>query len=188
MISRNGACICVEQAWQGSLNGSSHSKTWSQNIPLVRPLLSICREAILEYCAERGLHPIYDSSNQDLTYFRNRLRLELIPFLTRYNPAVKRLIWQSSEILKGDDEIIQRSVDEAWQICVLRSGNGWVVFDQLQLSRQPIGLQRRLFRQAIAELSLVCAISALRQRKALNFLVEITKPARLILYRTCGGV
>lgn len=125
---------------------------WSDKIPLVRPLLSIWREAILAYCTERGLQPVYDSSNQDLLYFRNRLRLNLIPYLTGFNPAIKRLIWRSSEVMKRENEIIQMVVEQAWQFCVLETGEGFVAFDAFKLAQQSVGLQRRLFRRAIAQL------------------------------------
>lgn len=155
---------------------------WSENIPLVRPLLSIWREAILAYCTERGLQPVYDSSNEDLTYFRNRLRLDLIPFLTRFNPAIKRVIWRSSEVMKGENEIIQRAVEEAWRICVLQSGEGVVAFDAVNLARQPAGMQRRLFRRAIADLR-----PGLRDigfeaiERARDFLASIEKPSQIDL-------
>jgi len=156
--------------------------TWSEKIPLVRPLLSIWREAILAYCAERGLQPVYDSSNEDLTYFRNRLRLDLIPFLTRFNPAIKRVIWRSSEVMKGENEIIQRAVEEAWRSCILQTGEGFVAFDAQNLVRQPAGMQRRLFRRAIADLR-----PGLRDigfeaiERALVFLAAIEKPSQIDL-------
>jgi tRNA(Ile)-lysidine synthase len=148
----------------------------------VRPLLSIWREEILDYCAERGLQPVYDSSNQDLTYFRNRLRLDLIPFLTGYNPAIKQIILRSSEVMRGESEIIQRAVDDAWRICLLQCGEGFVAFDALNLARQPPGMQRRLFRQAIAKLR-----PGLRDigfeaiERALAFLALIEKPGQIDL-------
>ena len=156
--------------------------TWSENIPLVRPMLSIWREAILAYCAERGLLPVYDASNEDLTYFRNRLRLDLIPFLTRFNPAIKRVIWRNSEVMKGEDEIIQRAVEEAWQVCVLKSGEGFIAFDALNLTRQSAGMQRRLFRRAIGDLR-----PGLRDigfdaiERALEFLAASEKPGQIDL-------
>src|SRR5690606_34005843 len=49
---------------------------WSQDIPLVRPLLSTWREDILAYNRDQGLVAREDATNQDLRYYRNRLRHE----------------------------------------------------------------------------------------------------------------
>jgi len=155
---------------------------WSQEIPLVRPLLSMWREQILDYCAERQLQPVYDSSNQDLTFFRNRLRKELIPYLASFNPAIKRVIWRGSEVMKGDDEIIQKSVEEIWQHCVQRNGQGFVLFDVSEFTNQTVGMRRRLIRRAVAELR-----PGLRDigfdaiDRALEFLAAIEKPGQIDL-------
>jgi tRNA(Ile)-lysidine synthase len=155
---------------------------WSEKIPLVRPLLSIWREAILAYCTGRGLQPVYDSSNQDLLYFRNRLRLDLIPFLTGFNPAIKRVIWRSSEVMKGENKIIQTAVEQDWQICVLEAGEGFVAFDARNMAQQPAGMQRRIFRRAIAHLR-----PGLRDigfdaiERALDFLSSSKKPGQVDL-------
>jgi tRNA(Ile)-lysidine synthase len=63
---------------------------WNEEIALVRPLLSFWRAEILAYCADRGLQPRTDPTNQDPTFFRNRLRRELIPYLETFNPEIRR--------------------------------------------------------------------------------------------------
>jgi tRNA(Ile)-lysidine synthase len=125
---------------------------WSQKIPLVRPLLEFWRDEILAYCEEHGLSPVLDPSNRDLSHFRNRLRLELIPVLEDYNPSIRRILWRTAEVLKGDFEIVEGEVDESWLACVSRSGEGFTAFDFQELERQKVGIQRHLFRRAIAAL------------------------------------
>ena len=51
------------------------------DVSLVRPLLEVTRDEIERYCAEQGLTPRFDRSNLDTTFFRNRLRHELLPAL-----------------------------------------------------------------------------------------------------------
>jgi tRNA(Ile)-lysidine synthase len=71
-------------------------------IPLVRPLLHTWRGEIDVYCREHCLNPVQDTSNQDRTYFRNRIRHELIPNLETYNPAVKENLVHLAEIVRDD--------------------------------------------------------------------------------------
>lgn len=48
---------------------------------LVRPLLQVPRQAILEYCRQNGLEFVTDSTNSDTSYARNRIRSQVIPVL-----------------------------------------------------------------------------------------------------------
>jgi tRNA(Ile)-lysidine synthase len=125
---------------------------WSEQIPLVRPLLSIWRSEILEYCNQRGLDPISDSSNEDIIYFRNRLRHELIPYLETYNPAVRKLIWRTAEVMRGEMDLVDQLVAAAWKDCFLSQGEGFIAIDSLSCSQRPLSVQRHIIRRAIAEL------------------------------------
>lgn len=122
---------------------------WSKTIPLIRPLLDIWRSEVLVYCAERALQPVYDATNLDQAFFRNRLRYDLIPSLEEYNPAARRLIWQTADTLRGDSEIIEKAVDSVWKTCAVEIGPGYVALDEVQLRDQSIGMQRQLLRHAI---------------------------------------
>lgn len=124
--------------------------SWSQTIPLVRPLLGVWREEILAYLAERGLQPVQDASNLDSRYFRNRIRQNLIPALKSYNPQVRQRIWHTAFSLQGDQEILEQAVDTAWQACQIITGPGYVSFKIGELQDQYPGMQRRLLRRAVA--------------------------------------
>jgi tRNA(Ile)-lysidine synthase len=122
---------------------------WSQEVPLVRPLLSTWRADVLDYLAERGLRPLLDRTNLDITIYRNRLRHELLPYLESYQPAVRPVLWRMAQILKGDHEIIEQVVAEAWQDCAVDLGPGYVSLSIEKFNRLPIGLQRHLLRRAM---------------------------------------
>jgi tRNA(Ile)-lysidine synthase len=122
---------------------------WSQDIPLIRPLLSSWRWEIIQYCQDRDLHPVQDQSNQDITYHRNRLRNELIPYLEKYNPQFRKMLWRTAQTLAGDDEIIKQALVLAWKECFLNEGHGYVAFRRSALVQQVRGMQRRLVRKGI---------------------------------------
>jgi tRNA(Ile)-lysidine synthase len=122
---------------------------WSQDIPLIRPMLSTWREEIVQYCQEHHLQPVQDKTNLDTTYYRNRLRHELIPYLENYNPQVCKLLWRTAQTLAGDDEIVEQAVASAWKDCIGEQGPGYVFLSLSVLLKFGKGLQRRLVRQAI---------------------------------------
>lgn len=125
---------------------------WSEAIPLVRPLLSVWGDEIRAYCQERGLDPVFDRSNLDPSYFRNRLRHELIPLLEDYVPGIRHRLRQMAEIIAGDHAVLSAVVDEAWNDCLVEEGEYFVAFDAEELNGQPLGVKRRLIRRAVAVL------------------------------------
>jgi tRNA(Ile)-lysidine synthase len=125
---------------------------WSDEIPLVRPLLGVWREQIMAYLRQANLTPSLDASNLDTTFYRNRLRHELIPTLESYNPQARELIWRTADILGEDHRLLEALTQTAWDACALESGPGFVAFDINAFEAQPPGSQRRLVRLAIARL------------------------------------
>ena len=125
---------------------------WHEQIPLVRPLLATWREEILDYCAERGLNPLHDRTNLDVTFFRNRLRHELLPVMESYNPAVRRILWRMAQTLRDDNAVMDEVVARAWETCLRQEGVGFLLFDLESLNRQPLGIRRNLLRKAIITL------------------------------------
>jgi tRNA(Ile)-lysidine synthase len=125
---------------------------WSNEIPIVRPLLGTWRVEILGYVVSRGYAPVFDASNQDVKYFRNRVRNELIPALESYNPRLRRNLWQMGEILRDDYQFIQEHVQAAWKVCNLKSGDHYLEFARARMLEQPVSIQRYLFKMAIEEL------------------------------------
>lgn len=54
---------------------------------IVRPLLFCERSEIEQYCEEKGLSYVIDSSNYSLKYSRNQIRHKVIPCLQEINPS-----------------------------------------------------------------------------------------------------
>lgn len=125
---------------------------WSQEIPLVRPLLSTWRKEIEQYCQERRLNPITDPSNADLRFARNRLRHELIPLLDEYNPGIQKRLWQMADILAADDDVLESLLGSIRDTVLLDRGEEFIVFDSLRIAKESLAMQRRLIRWAVSEL------------------------------------
>lgn len=126
---------------------------WSiTNLPLIRPLLFVARSDILAYCAEHGLEPRYDRSNEDTTFFRNRLRQELLPLLEGYNPQIRRILGSTAAVLADDYELLRRDLLGAWSAIVLQESAGRLVFDLAAWQGLPTALQRAALREAIHRL------------------------------------
>ncbi len=66
---------------------------------LIRPLLDISRADIETYCREQSLAPRLDLSNLETDYTRNRIRLELLPYLReQFNPNITEALTRLAAI------------------------------------------------------------------------------------------
>ena len=67
-----------------------------------RPLLSVSRTDIENYCKEHNLNPNKDSSNENTKYKRNLIRKKIIPLMKEINPNVINAVNSLSEIAKEE--------------------------------------------------------------------------------------
>ena len=116
---------------------------------LVRPLLGTPRRDIEVYCAENDLEPRFDRSNEDVTFYRNRLRHELLPLLEGYNPAIRKLLAHTAAVMAGDGEILRTSLEAAWRQVIMSADPGEVLLDLPKWRELKLGLQRATLREAI---------------------------------------
>ena len=130
----------------------SVAKGQRSNLLVIRPLLNITREETASYCQEHQLAPRIDSSNLSLSFFRNRLRLQLLPLLRQYNPSFDQALLRLADIAKEDSAFIEQQASELWDE-VARQENNAIYLDKKQLASLPIALQRQLLRTAVTELA-----------------------------------
>lgn len=121
-------------------------------LSLVRPLLEVPRADVEAYCAAHGLKPRFDLSNLDTTYYRNRLRHELIPYLESYNPNIRQVIRRTAQVFTDDYELLRREMELAWAGVVRSERAGLVVFDRAAWRSLPRSLQRATLREAVHRL------------------------------------
>jgi len=119
---------------------------------LIRPLLEIPRSDIEAYCAAHGLQPRFDRSNLDTTYYRNRLRHELLPFLETFNPRIREVILRSAKILAADYEYLHQQASKAWAEVTITESDQAITFDLQKWRALPPSLQRSILREAIRRL------------------------------------
>ena len=121
-------------------------------IRLVRPLLGVSRPGILAYCQEHGLQPRFDLSNLDRTFYRNRLRHELLPLLETYNPNIRQVLWRTAEVIAADYALLREVLEGAWRRLVRYELPNAIAFDLAAFRAQPLALQRSLLREAVHRL------------------------------------
>lgn len=72
-----------------------------------RPLLNVYRSDIEEYCKKNNLHPNNDSSNQDTSFIRNKIRHDIFPELKQLAPNFEKNLNKISK----NAEFINKYID-----------------------------------------------------------------------------
>jgi tRNA(Ile)-lysidine synthase len=121
-------------------------------IRLARPLLRVPRSTTLAYCDELGLSRVEDPSNQSRAYTRNRVRLDLLPVLEGFNPAIRAVLARTADLAAEDVAALDSLVDELH--ARLSRAPEWDVleYDLRLWGAQPRALQRRLLRRGLESL------------------------------------
>lgn len=118
-------------------------------IALLRPFLHTSRTEIEAYCQAQGLQPRQDSSNREATFFRNRLRLHLLPLLAEYNPQIQAHLQQLAQVVAADEALLRQMQEEAWRHVLQTQQANWLAFDRQHWLALPLSLRRRVLRQVV---------------------------------------
>ncbi|MFQ5859597.1 MAG: tRNA lysidine(34) synthetase TilS, partial [Anaerolineae bacterium] len=131
--------------------GTPEAQVIADTLSLVRPLLEVPRSAIEAYCQEHSLRPRFDRSNLDTTFFRNRLRHELIPELETYNPNIREVLRRTARVIADEYDYLRQQRAADWER-VVTPGDGCFVFDLSTWQTLHVSTQRSLLRQAVRRL------------------------------------
>ena len=94
------------------LCGIEYLRTEKNKGVIIRPLLDITREEIEAYCRANGLEPQIDLTNLEPIYTRNKIRLELLPYLREnFNTNIVAALNRLSKIAKEDKEYFSQKVE-----------------------------------------------------------------------------
>lgn len=85
----------------------------AKNEYIVRPLLCVTRNEIIEYLDKRQLSYVEDSTNNEDIYSRNKIRLNVIPLLETINPSAKNSINKTAGYLMQVERIYLKYINEA---------------------------------------------------------------------------
>ncbi len=114
---------------------------------IIRPLFELEKSEIEKYLDDRGVAYKIDSTNLKPVYFRNVVRIEIMPFLEKYNPRFKRVLCSLAEHLREDFEFIR----EAKSVIKnkISHSKGALEIRLKDLVIQPRALQKEILRDSL---------------------------------------
>ena len=157
---------------------------------IIRPLLDIGSDEIEEYCKKNNLNPRTDSTNLKSIYTRNKIRLELIPFISRNFAAdVVESINRMAGLVRDDYLYLESTSVEMYDKCLLKEYDCGVELDIEKISGYHSAIVKRVLRKAIEKVKgNLTSIESIHIDKIVELCLEGRTGARIDLPQgICAG-
>ncbi|MCP4673438.1 MAG: tRNA lysidine(34) synthetase TilS [Desulfobacula sp.] len=116
----------------------------------IRPLIRIYKGQILDFLNSMNQEYMFDSSNNDMAYLRNRIRGKLLPHLvSEFNPEIIDALDRLSNILKTEEEYFEIETQKAYTYCLQKADDSSVALFKTKMSDLHPALLNRVLRKAI---------------------------------------
>ena len=99
---------------------------------IIRPILCLNRQEIEDYCEYNGLNPRIDASNYDRHYSRNRVRLDILPYMRdNFNKDIIDTLNRMTLLLQKDNEFIEEYSQKCYNIYCKKHNNKLEILKEL---------------------------------------------------------
>ncbi len=78
---------------------------------IIRPLISVTRTQVEQYCTENNLDYVTDETNFSADYSRNRIRLEVMPVLKSLNPSLLSGVSGMTARLRDENAVLEQQAN-----------------------------------------------------------------------------
>lgn len=95
----------------------------AKNGAIVRPLLALSQQEILDYLSEINQDFVTDSSNAQIVYQRNKIRHQLIPLMEELNPSIKQTLIATAERLEDASKYYHRGIKSCKERIFIQENN-----------------------------------------------------------------
>lgn len=123
-----------------------------RNLTVIRPLIELRKEEILAWLKKEKIAYCVDKSNFEDKFFRNRIRLQLLPLLEKMNPQVVESMYQLGQTLSWDYEFIYSEACRVFGLCKKGETADMVKLDLKEIMSLHYALFNNVIRIAIEQL------------------------------------
>ena len=140
--------------------------SYDYTVPVIRPLLDITKAELLAYLSSKGLSYCIDSTNDDISYQRNRIRHRIIPELQAINPNVVDAIVRLGSSVDEDLAVISDLTAQAFERLVTID-KGAMNLSRRALRKEPLAIQRRLWQRLMSSIDSDITLTTAHQEQLL---------------------
>ena len=124
------------------------------NEDIIRPILGIKRNEIEKYLLDRNIKSRLDKTNLETIYNRNKIRLELIPYIEKnYNPNIINTLWRTSKVVSTDSEFLEEYTRKAYNKLVKKKTIHSIILNGELFLEEHKSIQQRLVRNCILDIN-----------------------------------
>lgn len=129
----------------GALSGIPVKRTFLTG-ELIRPLLCVTKEQIVDYCHSNHIIPQIDPSNKDDRYMRIYYRKHIVPKVKAKNENIHKTIQYLSESLSEDERFLMDKAKAVFALKqVIKKEPDQITVFINEFKTYPISLQRRMY-------------------------------------------
>jgi len=140
-------------------------------VECVRPVIEIEKKELLCFLKSQKIRYRIDKSNRDNKHFRNTVRNIILPYLSRYNPRLKRSLVNLAESLREDKEFIDSEKQRLSGI--VSDGGDNVLLPLKEIAVQPKAMQKEIARDALTRAGTNIKKLTYRHWKGIHALIKL---------------
>ncbi len=97
---------------------------------IIRPILNISREDIEKYIEVNSIETVLDKTNLMPIYTRNKIRLELIPYIEKnFNPNIINTLWRLSQTSLMDSKFLDNYSQDKYKLLLKYKDINCIILD-----------------------------------------------------------
>ncbi len=133
------------------LAAMQYSRKSKAGFDVIRPLLDTTRAEVEAFCEQNGLKPRTDESNLAPVYTRNKIRLELLPYLAEnFNPNIKEALVRLAAAASEDRDFMQEQATTAYAAALRACEPGRIELGRTAVQQLHPALRKRVLLMALA--------------------------------------
>lgn len=116
---------------------------------IIRPILDVDRKIIEGFCEKHKLNPRVDHTNFEDVYFRNKVRLKLLPLLKdEFSVAINESLIRTSRLASDDDDYLNLEANKAIDTLFELNEDEYFI-DVDRFNELHISIKRRIVRNLV---------------------------------------
>lgn len=120
---------------------------------IIRPMIEIEKNEILEWLDDQKIAYVLDSSNLSMEYARNRIRRKILPELEKLNPSARQNILRLAKNAAEEIEFIDSTVVSVYEKALVKAGKSKIVLDLGVLKDYDLNVKKKVVSEAYGRLS-----------------------------------
>ena len=119
---------------------------------VIRPLINHSKSEIIEFADKNSIKFTEDFTNKDTKILRNFVRLNILPSFKSVNPSFLNTVRNTAEILKKDDDFIEKISFKIFKEIAEPVNNGKIYFKKKDLSKLDEPVLYRILNFSVLEI------------------------------------